>query len=137
MKAPKYKWFKRILLIIAIVAAALTQAVLALYMQIEYSLDKKIEEVKQKYPGKAEDALIAFLLDDKNSPNSKSHIAIWSLGHIQSKKALPILYRFYKNDPEGKTCHKKHHEVICQKALGTAIRCIEKEVFFSHKHLNR
>lgn len=29
-------------------------------------------------------------------------------------KALPILYSYYKNDPERNTCYERHHSALCQ-----------------------
>jgi hypothetical protein len=52
-------------------------------------------------------------------------LAIYTLGQINSKKALPILKGLYKNDPKGKTCHGKHDSVLCQKGIHTAIETIE------------
>jgi hypothetical protein len=73
---------------------------------------KNIEIAEKKYPGTAEEALIAFPLDTTNSPCDRTHIAIWTLGQIQSEKAKPVLRELYKNDPEGKTCSGKHDSVL-------------------------
>ena len=89
----------------------------------------------QKYPGPPEDALIAFLLDDNNSFNDRSHIAIWTLGQLQSEKALPILESLYKNDPEGITCKGHHDSMLCQRELYNAITTIEKGSLFSYRYL--
>jgi predicted type IV restriction endonuclease len=82
------------------------------------------------YPGNADDALIAFLSDTSNSPSDRTNVAIWTMGQIRSKKALPILKELYKNDPKGKTCQDKHDSLLCQKELYYAIKCIENNEGF-------
>ena len=84
-------------------------------------ISKNIRIAQSKYPGKAEDALISFLLDTANTPGERSTIAIWTLGQIKSEKAKPVLSDLYKNDPEGKTCRGRHKEVICQYELYKAL----------------
>lgn len=98
---------------------------IAMRIWIGHDLKENIKTAKEKYPGTAEDALIAYLLDEKNSPETRTHLAIWTLGQIRSKKALPVLYEFYKNDPEGKTCKGHHDTVLCQYGIHKAIVSVE------------
>jgi hypothetical protein len=137
MKTSTNKWIKPILLFSGAGIILLFLGFLALYVWIDFSVKENIAFAKKKYPGKAEDALIAFLRDENNSPESRTHLAIYTLGQIKSKKALPILYSLYKNDPEGKTCKGRHDKVICQYGLHTAIECIENDFGFLHGRLNR
>lgn len=97
---------------------------------IRHDVKEHINIAKRKYQGEAEDALIDYLLDTSNSPFNRSTVAIWILGQIRSKKALPILKELYKNDPKGRTCHAKHDLVLCQKELYEAIDCIEHDFGF-------
>ena len=92
---------------------------------IGHGIKERIGVAKQQYTGTAEDALIVYLLDTTHSPHSRSDVAIWTLGQIRSKKALPVLYELYKNDPEGKTCKGRHDSVICQYEIHKAIVSIE------------
>ena len=94
-----------------------------------------IEVAVQKYPGPPEDALIAYLLDESNSPDKRSRIAVWTLGQLQSEKALPLLKSLYKDDPTGKTCKGHHNSVICQRELYNAIKTIEKGSLFSYRNM--
>jgi hypothetical protein len=110
---------------------------LALYIWIDFDVKKNINYAKEKYPGTAEDALIAYLSDTSNSPQDRSTIAIWTLGQIHSKKALPILKGLYKNDPEGKTCYGKHNYVLCQYEIYKAIKADESKWWPLHSRLNR
>ena len=97
------------------------------FFRIGPDIKEHISTAQQRYPNAAteEDALIAYLVDTTNSPRDRGDIAIWTLGQIHSKKALPILKGIYRNDPKGKTCHGKHDSVLCQKGIHTAIETIE------------
>jgi hypothetical protein len=94
---------------------------------IETSVIKNINIAQEKYPGNAEEALIAFLLDTTNTYEDRSHIAIWTLGQIKSRKALPLIQQLYKDDPSGVTCRGRHDKVICQCVLHKAIVAIESD----------
>ena len=94
-----------------------------------------IELAVQKYPGSPEDALISYLLDENNTPHERSQIAVWTLGQIQSEKALPLLKSLYNDDPEGKTCKGHHDAMLCQRELYNAIKTIEKGSLFSYADL--
>jgi hypothetical protein len=94
------------------------------FFRIGHDIKENISIAQQRYPGTTEDALIAYLVDTTNSPHDRG-MAIYSLGQIHSKKALPILKGLYKNDPKGKTCYRKHDSVLCQKEIHTAIETIE------------
>jgi len=129
---------KRILLIIGIsLALLLLGSVLAVHTWIGHVVKEKITIAQQQYPGTAEDALLAFLLDENNSAEDRTHTAIWALGQIRSEKALPVLHEFYKNDPKGKTCFGRHDSVLCQYEIHKAIVSIEKKWLFSHPRLNK
>jgi hypothetical protein len=98
---------------------------------------KNITIAKESYPGTAEDALIAYLLDTKNSPQNRSSVAIWTLGQIHSKKALPILEELYKDDPEGKTCKGRHSYVLCQYEIYKALNAAKSNWWPLHARLNK
>jgi hypothetical protein len=112
-------------------------AAVGVHLWIGHSVQKNIDTVKARYPGKAEDALIAYLMDTANSPRDRTHIAIWTLGQIKSQKAVPILRELYKNDPEGKTCKGKHDAVLCQYELYKALHAAEVNWWPLHPGLNK
>jgi hypothetical protein len=118
---------KRILISFGISLAALFLLLILLrpFFSIGHDIKERISIAQQRYPGTAEDALIAYLVDTTNSPHDRGDVAIWTLGQIHSKKALPILKGLYKNDPKGKTCHGKHDYMLCQYGIHTAIVTIE------------
>jgi hypothetical protein len=99
--------------------------IMAMRIWIGHDIQKRIDIAKKQYSGKAEDALIAYLSDTTHSPQDRTDVAIWTLGQIRSKKALPVLYRLYKYDPEGKTCKYHHDTVLCQYEIHKAIVSIE------------
>ena len=108
-----------------------------IYFWIDYALKENIKIAKQKYPGgKAEDVLIAYLEDTTNSPEDRSHIAVWTLGQIQSEKGMSILMKYYKNDPEGKTCKDLHDSVLCQYEIYKALHTKEVNGWPLHSRLN-
>ena len=112
-------------------------SLLALYTWIGHDVKGNIKTAELKYPGKAEDALISYLLDTANSTFDRSSLAVWTLGQIHSEKALPVLNELYKNDPEGRTCKGRHDKVLCQYEIHKAIVAIERGRFFTHSRLNR
>jgi hypothetical protein len=104
---------------------------LAMRIWCGHGIKERINIAKKQYSGIAEDALITYLLDTTHSPQDRSDVAIWTLGQIRSKKALPVLYELYKNDPEGKTCYGMHKLVLCQYEIHKAINNIEKNWWLS------
>ena len=101
----------------------------------EFSERGGIETAKSKYKGSAEEALIAYLLDEQNNPRERSRVAVWTLGKIKSRQALPVLQELYMDDPEGKTCYGRHDSLICQYELHKAIGSIENFRLFTYSGL--
>ncbi len=129
---------KRILLMVGAGTLALFISVtLGLWIWIDVDVKKNIKIALEKYPGTAEDALVAYLLDATNTPIERTHIAIWTLGQIQSEKAVPILKELYKNDPEGKTCYGNHDMVLCQYEIYKALHACEANWWPLHARLKR
>ena len=128
---------KTILLIIGILFTLALLGSVAMYIWIDRDVKSNIQVAKEKYDGKAEDALIAYLLDTTNSPSDRSHVAIWTLGQIHSEKAIPILTRLYENDPEGKTCKGRHDSVLCQREIYKALNASKSNWWPLHTRLNK
>jgi hypothetical protein len=122
---------------VLVLVAILLSGYTAIYFWIDSDVKKNIALVKEKYPGTAEDALLAYLLDTTNSPNDRTHIAIWTLGQIQSEKAIPVLTALYKNDPEGKTCIGNHNTVLCQYEIYKALNAQKVNWWPLHQRLNK
>jgi hypothetical protein len=129
---------KRMNLIVGVsIIILLFTGFIAAYIWIDMDVKKNIRTAKEKYPGIAEDALIAYLLDTTNSPENRSKIAIWTLGQIQSEKAIPILNELYMNDPKGKTCKGKHDSVLCQYEIYKALKSNKMKCLPLHARLNK
>jgi len=135
MKKLKIKRIFGIIGVSVLVMSAIS--LLALYTWIGHDVKGNIRTAELKYPGKAEDALISYLLDTANSTFDRSSLAVWTLGQIHSEKALPVLHGLYKDDPEGKICKGRHDKVLCQYEIHKAIVAIERGRFFTHSRLNR
>ena len=121
----------------AIFGGLLILGYVAIYIWIDTDVKKNIEIAQERYPGNAEDALIAYLLDTTNSPRNRSQVAVWTLGQIKSKKAIPVLEDLYMNDPEGKTCYGKHDSVLCQYEIYKALNASKRNWLPLHSGLNR
>lgn len=122
--------------VLLIIVFFLLTGFIGLYFWIGYDVRENISTAKSKYPGNAEEALIAFLLDSTNSAHDRTHIAIWTLGQIQSEKAVPVLEQLYKNDSEGKTCKGHHDEMLCQYEIYKALNATKANWLPLHAHLN-
>ena len=129
---------KRILTILSLILVALIlSGFIAIYFWIDSDVKKNIATAKEKYPSKAEDALIAYLLDTTNTPQDRSHIAVWTLGQIKSEKAIPVLTTLYKTDPEGKTCKGSHSYVLCQYEIYKALNASQSNWWPLYARLNK
>lgn len=112
-------------------------AFIAIYIWIDVDVKKNISIAKEIYPGTAEDALIAYLSDSGNSPKNRTNVAIWTLGQINSKKAIPFLESLYLNDPEGNSCYGKHDSLLCQYEIHKAINAGKSNWWPLHGRLNK
>lgn len=112
-----------------------TLGFVTLFFWIEQDVDNNIQLAEYLYKTDGEDALISYLEDEKNSYYSRSHLAIWTLGKIRSQKALPVLKKYYLNDPEGRSCKGMHHDRLCQYEINKAIKAIETGSLFSYSSL--
>jgi hypothetical protein len=125
---------KRIIIISAIVIVVLpVMGLIYAHLSINASVIRNIAMAEKLYQGKNEDALISYMLDENNSFDDRTHLAIWTFGQIKSEKALPILKELYKNDPKGKTCKGKHDSVLCQYEIYKAIQKIETGRLFTYE----
>jgi len=107
----------------------------SLFFWIKQDVQNNIQIAEYKYKVNGEEALISFLEDKKNTTNDRTHLAIWTLGKIRSQKALPVLKKYYLNDPEGQSCKGLHREKLCQYELHKAIKAIENGAFLSYATL--
>jgi hypothetical protein len=71
-----------------------------------------------EYPGERVEALIAFVESTDHSLRQRNR-AVWALGQIGDKRALPVLKSFYT----GGAC--EHDRALCQYELQKAIKLCE------------
>ncbi len=129
---------KRVLIILSVSIICITIiGLMVLNFWIRRDVKANIELAQEKYSGTPEEALIAFLKDENNTTIDRTHIAIWTLGQIESEKALPILQDYYKNDPKGETCFERHDIMICQYEIYKAIQTIENGKLISYRRLKK
>ncbi len=68
----------------------------------------------QEYSGERVEALIAYIQSEKHSLRDRNR-AVWALGRIGDKRALPVLEQFCT----GKPCD--HDKYLCQREINKAI----------------
>jgi hypothetical protein len=77
-------------------------------------IDMSAEAVSQ-YPGDRIEALMAYVDSEDHSLRQRNR-AVWALGQIGDKRALPVLEKYYTGGP----CD--HVNSLCQEELGKAIK---------------
>ncbi len=110
-------------------------AVVSMHFWIRTSVQENIKIAVDLYHGTAEESLISLVQDEQRSFRERTHIGIWTLGQIQSRKALPTLIKYYQNDPDGESCYQKHAHQLCQYELHKAITAIEDGRLLSFSNL--
>jgi len=128
---------KFIIIAVSALVSLFLIGIAVLYFWIRSDVAKNIELAQKKYPGSPEDALISFMMDESNSFNDRTHIAIWTLGMMKSERALPFLKSLYKDDPEGKICYKNHSSMLCQYEIYKAISKIETGRLFTYERYKK
>jgi hypothetical protein len=142
-KWSRFEGFRRTILVTGIsVFVIVGGTFLTFHIMIGQGIKENIALAKTEHPGKAEDALLAYLADSTKTPRERTEIAVWTLGQIRSRKALPVLKSLYKNNPN---YHCNHNTELCQYEVHKAIVSIErgwmgakeKNVFGSWQRLNK
>ncbi|MEJ2705612.1 MAG: hypothetical protein P8Z79_24500 [Sedimentisphaerales bacterium] len=72
-------------------------------------------EAVRQYPGDRVEALTAYV-DSEDHSLRKRNRAVWALGQIGDKRALPVLEKYYTGGP----CD--HENSLCQGELAKAIK---------------
>ena len=96
--------------------------ILVAFFMICLSIRSGVKEISamavQEYPGEKVEALIAFIESDNHSLRDRN-LAVWALGQIGDRRALPVLKGFYTDGP----CD--HDRALCQGELKKAIKLCE------------
>jgi hypothetical protein len=82
---------------------------------IRFSVKNISAEATQQYPGDRIEALISYVQSEDHSLR-KRNLAVWAIGQIGDKRALPVLTQFYTGGP----CDHNHY--LCQHELQKAIK---------------
>ncbi len=92
---------------------------LVAFVMICWSIRSSVKEISaeatRQYPGDRIEALIAYVNSDDHSLRQRNR-AVWALGRIGDKRALPLLAKSYT----GRPCD--HDKLLCQRELQKAIR---------------
>jgi hypothetical protein len=87
-------------------------------LSIRSGVKKISAEATQQYPGDRVEALISYVKSENHSLRQRN-LAVWALGQIGDKRALPVLNQFYTGGP----CDHNHY--LCQGELQKAIKLCE------------
>ncbi len=118
----KFRLDRRSVIFIGSIAFAIFAFVTLLSFNIiGYSVEDKCQTAQEKYGGDCVEALTAFL-DDANNTFRSRNSAIWALGQLGDRRALPVLqgYRSAEGERSGPL-----DRGISQYELEKAIRLID------------
>lgn len=104
--------------ILGITAGILVVVYLGASFTIGLGVNSTSRSAMAQFDGDRIEALIA-LVDCENCPLKDRNHAVWALGQLKDKRALPILYKYRT----GKPCD--HSQYICQYEISKAIRWAE------------
>ncbi len=93
--------------------------------QIFVDVDEACTGAKQRYPGDHVEALIA-LIEADDVPFKEKNRAIWALGQIGDRRALPLLRKLDTDEVQKKPYDPGRY--ICQYSVDKAIRHIEGDI---------
>lgn len=92
--------------------------VLVMYVGICFGIRSAVKqmsaEATKEYPGDRVEALIAYVSSENHSLKKRNR-AVWALGQIGDKSALPVLESFYTGgecDHEKELCHRELKHAI-------------------------
>ena len=91
---------------------------LAAYVLISLRVGVSVHAISalatREHPGDRVEALIQYVEDPRHSLRDRNR-AVWALGQLGDRRALPVLHRHYTGGP----CD--HDAVLCQRELSKAI----------------
>lgn len=104
--------------ILAIVVGILLVAYLVVSLMIGWGINKESQSAMARFSGDRIEALMT-LVDCQDCKLEDRNHAVWALGQLKDRRALPVLYKYRT----GKPCI--HSTTICQYVLEDAIRWAE------------
>jgi hypothetical protein len=104
--------------VLGIAAGIIFVLYLGCSVMIGWGIETASQKAMAQFKGDRIEALIA-LVDCQNCRMEDRNLAVWALGQLKDKRALPILYKYRT----GKPCN--HWSQICQYEIAKAIRWTE------------
>lgn len=104
--------------VLGIAAGILMVLYLGASIMIGLGVNRTSRDAMAQFDGDRIEALIALADCDDCSLKDRNH-AVWALGQLKDKRALPILYKYRTGEP----CD--HSRQICQHEISKAIRWAE------------
>ena len=115
-------WMTLVAWILGICALGLVAMFVVLNLMIGSAVDNRSREAMGRFGGDRVEALIAQVDCQTCSLHERTQ-AVWALGQLADKRALPILRKYYTGQP----CD--HRRLICQYEITKAIRWTEGKSF--------
>ena len=103
---------------LGIIAGILLLVYLGASLLIAQGINSTSRRALGQFDGDRIEALIALVDCQKCTLEDRNH-AVWALGQLRDKRALPVLYKYRTGQP----CDHLHQ--ICQYEIGKAIRWTE------------
>jgi hypothetical protein len=116
------KKLKVVAWILAILAGLFVIALVVIDLGIGWGVKSYSEKAIATFGGDRVEALIAQVECETCNLDDRNH-AVWTLGQLKDKRALPALYKYYTGEP----CN--HMQQICQYELSKAIKWTEGNSF--------
>ena len=104
--------------VLAIAVGILIVVYLGASLMIGWGINKESRSAMARFSGDRIEALMA-LVDCQDCRLEDRNHAVWALGQLRDKRALPVLYKYRS----GKPC--SHSRQICQYEISKAIRWTE------------
>lgn len=105
-------------LILSLLLAFVVGGYTALFASIHAGVADTARLAMTQYPGDRVEALCALVACESCSLSDRNH-AVWALGQLRDRRALPILERYYT----GQECN--HSLDLCQHEIRKAVKAIK------------
>lgn len=86
---------------------------------IGFDVKDKCKTAQEQYGGSCVEALMTYLEDENGHNLRERDGAVWTLGQLGDRRALPLLKKYYT----GEEC--RHDKFLCQRELEKAIKLVE------------
>lgn len=112
-------WFAASKKILGYGALSCFAILITVFVMICWSIRSSVKEMSaeavREYPGDRIEALMSYVDSEDHSLRQRNR-AVWALGQVGDKRALPVLEKYYTGGP----CD--HQNALCQRELSKAIK---------------